>query len=70
MDKTSQAQGDMERAGDSLANQQKLNAEAKELQLYFGKGLVKGFGDTSDTGSDLSKHSNDYNPRWKRWVRK
>jgi hypothetical protein len=54
MDKTSQAQGDMERTGDSLANQiKKLNAEAKELQLYFGKGLVEGFGDTADVGNDL-----------------
>ena len=54
MDKTSQAQGDMERTGDSLANQmKKLNAEASELQTYFGKGLVSGFGDTRDTGEDL-----------------
>ncbi len=54
MDKTSQAQGDMERTGDSLANQmKKLNAEASELQTFFGKGLVQGFGDTRDTGEDL-----------------
>ena len=54
MDKTSQAQGDMERTGDSLANQmKKLNAETKELTTYFGKGLVQGFGDTVDVGNDL-----------------
>jgi hypothetical protein len=54
MDKTSQAQGDMERTGDSLANQmKKLNAEASELQTYFGKGLVEGFGDTTDKGNEL-----------------
>jgi hypothetical protein len=54
MKRTATAQGDVERTGDSLTNQiKKLNVQARELQRYFGEGLIEGFGDTAETGNDL-----------------
>jgi hypothetical protein len=63
MKKTSEAQGDVARTGDSLANQmKKINNEANELVTAFGEGVVGGFGDTSEAGQTLIDVLEDLQP--------
>ena len=54
MKKTAEAQGDVARTGDSLANQlKKVGNEVEELATYFGKGLINGLEGSEETGQQL-----------------